>query len=523
MFATRFATKRVIWSSQSIRQKWNNRSTKLRLFPSTSPIENSAEFNNIEIQLNNCHTCTCVSHHKSLKSENFLKRRVNFAAFHRRYSSYLFTPSAEGEHAAFIMKPEIDFETLRIKMKEMEDSVKFRSMDVNVEVVISMWDEIQQMEEQKKQLENERKKIKFRKGDKVSDEDMKKAKAQGRALREELRTVNSRISELTDQLYPMALRLPNFLHGDVPLGTDPVELESFTGHGGELKTVRFGKQESHELAHPGFVYLEDEGALLEQALLRWAAHQLNKKGFIRFSSPDKFKPIALEALGLDPDGTNQTYAVKTNEDSTYLTGASPIAFAAYFMMTVVDATNLPQRCYTVGKHYNSKNDTGRFDGFHNSFQTNKVEVCGLSEESIATSDMIFRQYVSLLKDLYSELPLKCRLLEIPSSQLLPSMYRKCTLEIWLPKTAEYVEAASVYSCTDYISRRLKIRHIGEGEDLTKHKSNRRFVHTVHGQFIDTGVLIEAFQQLAEDTNEMCIPGTIMSYMPKHSKMSLCNR
>ena len=34
-----------------------------------------------------------------------------------------------------------------------------------------------------------------------------------------------------------------------------------------------------------------------------------------------------------------------------------------------------------------------------------------------------------------------RLMEVPACQLLPSMYRKCALEVWLPGTEEYTEVS----------------------------------------------------------------------------------
>ena len=130
MLSTRFSNRRTLWilSTSLLRRK--NRTNLWLYFGSKSAIENCVKVHNTN-QHKGYLTCSSIHSHKSDR-HRLAESGLNDHIFSRTYSSALFTPSAEGEQAAFILKPEINFELLRSRMVDIENAVTHRNMDVHV-------------------------------------------------------------------------------------------------------------------------------------------------------------------------------------------------------------------------------------------------------------------------------------------------------------------------------------------------------------------------------------------------------
>ncbi|KYO41762.1 serine--tRNA ligase, mitochondrial-like [Alligator mississippiensis] len=89
------------------------------------------------------------------------------------------------------------------------------------------------------------------------------------------------------------------------------------------------------------------------------------------------------------------------------------------------------------------------------------------------STELLQEFVSLQKELFSDLGLHFRVLDMPTQELGLPAYRKHDIEAWMPGRDKYGEISSASNCTDYQSRRLHIMYRdGAGA--------RRHAHTVNG-------------------------------------------
>ncbi|XP_038046331.1 serine--tRNA ligase, chloroplastic/mitochondrial-like [Patiria miniata] len=438
----------------------------------------------------------------------------------RHFSSALYTPLSEADHAPFVLKPEIDFEGMFEDLGELEKNLEARGHKFNVSKLLSLWEQLQSFEQEKSCIEERRanvnediKQLKKKGGAKKQRDKLQQL---GKSLREELRHVNSSIASLSDEFYPTALKLPNKLHPAVPHGSTPKILETFGADREEkaLKSAEFPERsfmtKSHPMSHAGYAYLEHDAALMELALTQWATQELLQQGFTPFTCPAMYKSLALESLGLEPESNNETYAIETNENVQYLAGVSPLNFIAYFMMSVLEVADLPYRCFTVGRSYNNHLESTHFEGLHKSFQTQKVEMCGVCENTEAASSALFTQFLSTAKGLLSNLPLHYRIVEVPSAHLLPSMYRKCAIEVWIPDAGTFSEVTSVSSCTDYISRRVKIRYPAMPSQTAAQSRKRNFPCTVHCTALDTSTILAALLPCAHQQ----LPEVLKLHMPQ---------
>ena len=69
----------------------------------------------------------------------------------------------------------------------------------------------------------------------------------------------------------------------------------------------------------GFVYLQNEAALLELALVQWTMHKLYHKGFVNVLPPEMVHPNIVRACGFQPRGTQSQVVLTLKEDiSVYL-------------------------------------------------------------------------------------------------------------------------------------------------------------------------------------------------------------
>lgn len=75
----------------------------------------------------------------------------------------------------------------------------------------------------------------------------------------------------------------------------------------------------------------------------------------------------------------------------------------------------------------------------------------------AQSEALHAELREIETELFSELGLHFKVLDMPTHDLGAPAYRKFDIEAWMPGLQRYGEISSTSNCTDYQSRRLNIR------------------------------------------------------------------
>ena len=115
------------------------------------------------------------------------------------------------------------------------------------------------------------------------------------------------------------------------------------------------------------------------------------------------------------------------------------------------------------------------------------------------------------EEIFTELGIPYRVLDICSGDLGGPAYRKFDLEAWMPgrgEAGEYGEVTSTSDCTDYQARRLNIRYrahsVGKGT---------RFVHTLNGTAVALSrALIVVLENYQRADGLIDIPEVLKPYM-----------
>ncbi|NXJ87270.1 SYSM protein, partial [Trogon melanurus] len=101
----------------------------------------------------------------------------------------------------------------------------------------------------------------------------------------------------------------------------------------------------------------------------------------------------------------------------------------------------PSRVVCSSTCYRTETDTGREPwGLYRVHQFTKVEMFGVTAaESGTESEALLAEFVALQKEIFSELGLHYRVLDMPTQELGLPAYRKFDVEAWMPGRGRFGE------------------------------------------------------------------------------------
>ncbi|XP_028663420.1 serine--tRNA ligase, mitochondrial [Erpetoichthys calabaricus] len=399
-------------------------------------------------------------------------------------------------------RPALHMQWVCDNWQSVQKNVEQRKGDVNPEDVpgiISLWQMLQAVKSSISKLEQRKKQISDRvkglvehhsKKDLQTLPEYQQLLMDGRKVRQQLNELYPQESELDQRFYLKALKLPNSTHPDVPVGDESqarvLELVgqkpdfNFTirGHleiGENLDIIR-QRRLAHVSGHRSY-YLRGAGAQLQFALSQFVFQKLLSKGFIPMTVPDMLKGAVFEGCGMQPNAqASQVYRLDPSRFPDFsLAGTSEVGIAGYFMDHAVRLNDLPIRTVCSSTCYRAETDTGREPwGLYRVHHFTKLEMFGVTaNETGQESAQLLAEFVSIQKEIFTELGLHFRVLDMPTQELGAPAHRKFDIEAWMPGRGNFGEISSASNCTDYQSRRLHIMYEDHSDEL-------HFAHTVNG-------------------------------------------
>jgi seryl-tRNA synthetase len=281
------------------------------------------------------------------------------------------------------------------------------------------------------------------------------------------------------------LAISNLIDQGAPRGAEG-EHKLVSTHGPEPKTpadkvadhVEIGErlglldlERGAKVSGSRFYFLTGQGALLELALVNMAMQVAASHGFKPVIAPGLVRPFAMQGTGFLGQAAENVYHL--TEDDMYLVGTSEVALAAMHSDEILP--ELPIRyagfspCFRreAGSHGKDTRGIMRVHWF------DKVEMFSFVLPEQAPAEHL--RIVEIQKQILDELELPYRVVDIPTGDLGASANRKFDCEVWVPSLGQYREVTSASNCSDFQSRRLKIRTSVDGENT--------FVATLNGTAI----------------------------------------
>lgn len=348
-----------------------------------------------------------------------------------------------------------------------------------------------------------------------SEEDRENSKK----IQEKIKEISENKIITEDEFRAKLSQIPNPAFKDVPIGSkeeDSVVLREcgvkrsfdFTpkNHleiGENLKIINF--TDGTKVSGTQSYYLDNEGALLEFALIQFALLILTKKGFIPTITPDLAKSRFYLGTGYMPKGDEaQIYTLE--DDDLGLIATSEVTLAGRHADEIIDEKRLPIKYAGVSHCFRREAGAyGKYSkGLYRVHQFTKIEMFVYSTPE--DSEKIHQELLAIEEEIWQQLEIPYRVLETCTGDLGAIAARKYDLEAWMPGRGDYGEITSTSNCTDYQSRNLNIR-------IKSSENGTRYAHLLNGTAIAISrALVAIIENNQNDDGTVSIPKVLVPLM-----------
>jgi seryl-tRNA synthetase len=341
----------------------------------------------------------------------------------------------------------------------------------------------------------------------------------GTELSDNIASLTSKQEEVKKLADKAMSGISNLVHKDAPVGEEKdfkvietigkprdfnaegIKIKDHVEIGEELKLIDL--ERGAKVSGSRFYYLVGDGALLELALVNFAIDIAQNHGFTPVIPPSLVKPAAMEGTGFLGQAAENVYRIE--QDDMYLVGTSEVPLAAMHMDEILNSKALPIKyagyspCYRreAGSHGKDTRGIFRVHWF------DKVEMFVFANSEDA--DSIHKQLLEVEKEVLTKLELPFRVIDVATGDLGSSAARKFDCEAWIPSSSEYRELTSTSNCTEFQTRRLKIR--------TRVGDKTNYVATLNGTLLAvTRTIVALLENHQQKDGSINIPKALRPYL-----------
>lgn len=324
------------------------------------------------------------------------------------------------------------------------------------------------------------------------------------------------LKEIEAKRNRLLIKIPNLLDESVPIGEDDeenVEIRTF----GEKPNFDFEPRNHIELcelndwfdldtaskvAGSRFYYLKGELVMLEIALYQYVLNKLQSKGYTPVFVPHMLRrEIIGKSVSLE-DFEEAIY--KIEDEDLYLIATAEQPLAALGIDKTFNYKELPIKLAGLSPCYRKEAGvTKDSKGIFRVHNFNKIEQFVFSNPK--ESDKILEELINNAEEIFKELGIHYRIVDICSGDIGFFAAKKYDLEAYLPGQGKYREMVSASNYRDYGARRLNARYQTENGNL-------EFVHTLNSTAVAlTRILIAIIENFQTKEGNVIIPEVLRPY------------
>ena len=346
-------------------------------------------------------------------------------------------------------------------------------------------------------------------------------------LREEMRQVGEKISEIEEDLgrieadlREFMLRVPNLPHETTPLGKTeednpvvrtwgepkpfPFEAKNHWDIGPNLGILDF--ERAAKLSGARFSILMGDGARLERALIQFMLDlQTGEHGYAEVLTPFMVNAATLTGTGQLPKFEEDLFKVSPGD--LYMIPTAEVPVTNIHAGEILDGDNLPMQYAACTPCFRSEAGSYGKDvrGLIRQHQFNKVELVWLTKPE--HSQDALESLTSHAEEVLKRLEIPYRVIALCTGDIGFSAAKTYDVEVWLPGQQSYREISSCSDCGDFQARRAGIRYREEK------KGKPRFVHTLNGSGLAVGrTLVAILENYQQEDGTVVIPQVLRPYM-----------
>ena len=271
-----------------------------------------------------------------------------------------------------------------------------------------------------------------------------------------------------------------------------------------LAGARIDMERGARLSGARFPILRGDLVMLELALVQWVMTKLrDNHGFEPVIPPVLVREAALYGTGMLPDTEQQIYHLPA--DDLYLAGTSEVALASMHAGEILDAGDLPVRYAGFSPCFRREAGAAGKDtrGIFRVHQFDKVEMFSFVAPDASAAE--HERLLAIEEEIFSELEVPFRVVNIAIDDLGPSAAKKYDIEAWLPGQARYREVTSTSNTTDFQARRLEIR-------MRRENGRPEVLHTLNGTAVAVSrTLIALLENGQRDDGSIGLPAVLAPF------------
>ncbi|MDD3487282.1 MAG: serine--tRNA ligase [Candidatus Moranbacteria bacterium] len=412
----------------------------------------------------------------------------------------------------------LDIKFIRENAEEVKKNCKLRNIGCDVDRLLELDEKRRKMITEIGELKEEKNKI----NDEIKSASDKAALVEkGKDVKTKLEKIEPEFLETEKEWKKLLIAVPNMTHPDSPIGKDDSENKEIERYGEppkfdfepkgheelmiDLDLIDF--ERGAKVTGAKFYFLKNEAVFLEQALINFAFEKLVKKGFVPFTTPDLAKDKVLLGIGYNPRGSEtQIYSVENTDLN--LVGTAEITMGGYHMDEIIPEDKLPLRYVALSHCYRTEAGSyGRHSaGLYRVHQFTKVEMFAYTTPE--ESEKMHMEIKNIEVEIFKELGVPFRVVDICTGDLGGPAYRKYDLEAWMTSRDGWGEVTSTSDTTTYQARRLNVKV--KCADGTK-----EYLHMLNGTAVAISrALIAVIENGQQADGSIVVPEVLRKWMPE---------
>lgn len=418
----------------------------------------------------------------------------------------------------------LDIKLIRENPEHVKTKLELRGEDVTA------IDRIQKFDSEKLELMQKAEKLKEMRN-KVSDEIalMKKNKEDAsesitkmKETGEEIKSIDENIKDLDGQINDELINIPNLPDDSVPPGktaADNVEVK-VTGQKKNsdfkpLDHLQLGKkldildfERGVKITGSGFPLYKGKGAVLERSLINFMLDtHVNQNGYTEVITPVLASRESMEAAEKVPKFEDDMYRI--DEDDLFAIPTSEVTILNIHRDEILPTEKLPVKYCGFTTCF--RREAGSYGkdtkGLLRVHQFNKVELFNFCKPEDSYNEM--EKMLSDACGILDALNVHYRVIELCTGDMGFSASKCYDIEVWSEAEQAWLEASSVSNCTDFQTRRAKIRFKREAEGG---KGKTELVHALNGSGLATSRLMVALLEANQTADgQIIVPKVLRKY------------
>lgn len=416
----------------------------------------------------------------------------------------------------------LDIKHLRHNIDHTAKRLKERGYVLDVTTLVKLEEQRKVLQIKTQQLQNERNLHAKAIGQaKTKGEDVTPMLAEINTLAEELKTAETQLEAVQNDLNAILYTIPNLPHESVPSGQSEEQ---------NLEIRRWGQPKHYDfqvldhvdlgakyhqmdfatatkLTGARFVVLRDQIARLHRALIQFMLDvHIQEHGYSEVYVPYLVNRDSLFGTGQLPKLSEDLFAIK-GENELYLIPTAEVPITNIVRDEILDPTQLPLKFVSHTPCFRSEAGSYGKDtrGMIRQHQFEKVELVQIvhPENSYAVHEELTQHAEKILQ----KLQLPYQVVALCGGDLGFASAKTYDLEVWLPGQQRYREISSCSNFEDFQARRMQARW------RNPNTGKPELVHTLNGSALAIGRTLVAIMENYQDAQgRIHVPEVLWPYM-----------